>query len=208
MVNLNRERFCRLWDRCSNVSSTNSDAIFNELNTLYQQPHRHYHGPCHIKDCLSRLDLAAKMYGNLDSVELSIWLHDAIYVTGAADNEQKSAEWFAKKANSILPQQMIAEVEGYINQTTHTEIPSDENSKLVVDVDLSGLGMPWEEYHCDGLKIRKEFAHLSDDEFFPKQNKFLQSLLDRDRLFLTDFFYQMCEAQARKNIRKTLGYSD
>ena len=203
---MDKDRLCRLWSRCAGHGELGREAgvIYEELAGYYREPHRFYHTGGHINDCLSRMDLAEAELGRSDSVELAIWFHDVIYVSGAPDNERRSADWFAEKAAGVLPPEMIREVEGYIMSTTHREMPGDEGSKFVVDVDLSGLGMSPESFRRDGDNIRKEFADLSDAEFNRRQAVFLQKLLDRSRIYSTPFFYDLCEAPARRNISEVL----
>lgn len=206
---LDKERFSRLWSRCAGAGPAKSAAesageVFEALAAYYREPHRYYHTGGHINDCLSRIDLAAAELGRSDSVEMAIWFHDVIYVIGDPENERRSADWFAEKAIGLFPPEMIREVEGYIMSTVHREMPVDEGAKFVVDVDLSGLGMPPKLFKRDGANIRKEFAGLSDAEFARGQAGFLQKLLDRSSIYSTAFFYNLCEAAARRNINEVL----
>ena len=183
-------------------------ALFARLDAYYREPHRHYHNGGHIDDCLARLDLAyAQVDGGVDdadAVELALWFHDVIYQLGAPDNEQRSAEWFAAQAAGHLPADFIDRVAGYILDTTHREAPAAPGAKWVVDADLSGIGMDGESFGRDGDKIRREFAHLSDAEFARGQAGFLRGLLARERIYYTDFFRDLCEARARRNIESVL----
>ena len=206
---LDKDRFCRLWSRCAGhgpgkTNHDEADAVFAELAAYYREPHRHYHTGGHINDCLSRMDLAEAQLGRSDSVELAIWFHDVIYVSGDAENEQRSADWFSEKAAGALLPEMVREVENYIMSTTHRETPGDAGSKFVVDIDLSGLGMEARMFWRDGDNIRKEFAGLSDAEFARGQGGFLRMLLKRERIFLTPFFHDLCESRARRNIAAAL----
>ena len=203
-IQMDKDRFCRLWNRCAGAGHSEAAAVFEELDAYYREPHRYYHTGGHIADCLSRMDLAAAQLGRSNSVELAVWFHDVIYVSGAADNERKSADWFAEKAAGQLPPELIRRVEGCIMSTTHGAPPADDESRFVVDVDLSGLGMEPRPFRRDGDNIRKEFPGMSDAEFQRGQNRFLQKLLDRERIYFTPFFYHLCEARARRNIRATL----
>ena len=208
-LHLDKDRFCRLWARCAGADHGSAGmvfagTVFDALAEYYREPHRYYHTGGHINDCLSRMDSAEAELGRSDGVELAIWFHDVIYQSGAADNEQLSAEWFAEKAAGVFPPELVRRVEGYIMSTIHREPPVDEEAKFVVDVDLSGLGMPRPMFQRDGDNIRREFAHLSDAEFSRGQGGFLQKLLDRDRIFLTSFFHDLCETRARRNISEVL----
>lgn len=201
---MDKERFCRLWNRCAGAGQRRAAALFSALDAYYGEPHRHYHTGVHIEDCLSRMDLAAAQLVQPDSVELAVWFHDVIYQPGAADNERRSADWFAEQAAGLLAPDLIRRVENYIMSTTHCQPPADDGAQWVVDVDLSGLGMETDMFQRDGDNIRREFTHLSDAEFIRGQTRFLQGLLDRERIYYTPFFYDLCETRARRNIRNTL----
>ncbi len=208
-INLDKERFCQLWRRCAGVGGDESRgdsaaAIFTELAAYYQQSHRHYHTGGHINDCLHRMDLAAAVLGHSDSVEMAIWFHDVIYIPADPQNEKLSADWFAMHAGGVLSLDVIGEVEGYIMSTVHRAIPDDPGARFVVDVDLSGLGMSAAMFKRDGANIRKEFVNLSDAEFNRGQAGFLQGLLNRKCIYATSFFYDLCEVNARRNIREVL----
>lgn len=195
-------------DRNPDRNADYGAALFARLDAYYREPHRHYHNGGHIDDCLARLDLAyAQVDGGVDdadAVELALWFHDVIYQLGAPDNEQRSAEWFAAQAAGHLPVDFIDRVAGYILDTTHREAPAAPGAKWVVDADLSGIGMDGESFGRDGDKIRREFAHLSDAEFARGQAGFLRGLLARERIYYTDFFRDLCEARARRNIESVL----
>lgn len=202
---MNEARFCRLWARCGGDPGHGA-AVFAELAAHYAEPHRHYHNGGHIDDCLARLDLAAAATAvdDADAVEMALWFHDVIYELGAPDNEQLSAEWFAAQAAGRLPADFIGRVADYINSTTHRAEPAAAGAKWVVDADLGGLGMDDESFHRDGARIRREFAHLSEADFARGQAGFLRGLLERERIFYTDFFRDLCEAHARRHIREVL----
>lgn len=203
---MNEAQFCRLWARCGDGDRGHAAAVFAELAARYAEAHRHYHNGGHIDDCLARLDWAmqAGPVDDADAVELALWFHDVIYELGAADNEQLSAEWFAARAAGRLPAELIRRVEGYILDTTHRMEPAAPGAKWVVDADLGGLGMDDESFRRDGARIRREFAHVPEAEFARGQSAFLRGLLARERIFYTDFFRDLCEARARRNIESVL----
>ena len=89
MINLSRWR--ALWRRLE--GQTDSEPVFDQLQTHYTEPHRAYHNLDHIADCLAQFDRAKHLARFPAELELAIWLHDIIYDTHASDNEEKSAQW-------------------------------------------------------------------------------------------------------------------
>lgn len=201
---MNKDRFCQLWERCGGTSDA-AGAIFVQLAEHYQTPGRYYHTGEHIDHCLTQMDKAIPVLGQSDGVELAIWFHDVIYDPPASDNEQLSADWFAEKAAGVISPELIRQVVDDIMSTIHCDTPTAASAKFVVDVDLSGLGMPEKSFRYDGDNIRKESAHLEDAEFGRRQSAFLQKLLERERIYYTDFFHDLYEAPARENIQHAIG---
>ena len=182
----------------------NGDAIFLRLDQAYGGRSRFYHARKHILHCLSRLDMARGLIARPQAVELAIWFHDMVYIAGAPDNELRSAETFRDLADGQLPQELTERVHELIMDTLHRRPPATEEGRYTVDIDLSSFGLPWSEFRSDSDAVREESAHLDDDAFFAGQVPFLRALLERPRLYYTDYFREHYESLARANIRRYL----
>ena len=196
---LDRPRFEALWSRRLGAGA---GAVFDEIGTLYGEPHRHYHTAAHIEHCLRLFDLAAGRMDEPDAVEMALWFHDAIYEISAKDNELRSAELFAARAGGRGSEQFRASVHGLVMATTHIDPPATLDEAFIVDIDLSSFGRPWEEFLDDSRAVRAELAHVPDAEFYPRQRKFLESLAARPVFCFTEFFRARHEAHARANIAR------
>ena len=197
---LDRRRFESLWSR---RIGDGSGAVFDELEALYGESHRNYHAAGHIEHCLCQFDLAAHRMDEPDTVEMALWFHDAIYDVPGTENELRSAELFAARAAGRGSEQFRLDVHRFIMATTHVDPPpATLDESFVVDIDLSGFGLPWEEFLRDSREVRAERAHLSDAEFYPRQKKFLESLVARPVLYFTIFFRDRLEVRARRNIER------
>lgn len=196
---LDRPRFEALWSR---RIGDGAGAAFDELETLYGEPHRRYHTAAHIEHCLRQFDLAAQRMDEPDAVETALWFHDAIYDIPARENELRSAELFAARAGGRGSGQFRSNVHGLIMATTHLDPPATLDEAFIVDIDLSSFGLPWEEFLDDSRAVRAEVAHVPDAEFYPRQRKFLESLAARPVFCFTEFFRDRHEARARRNIER------
>ncbi len=176
--------------------------IYEQLFSLYSGPQRHYHTPNHLRHCFSQLDLVDHLMDDPIAVELALWFHDAIYDAKASDNEWQSAELFLKLTKGALDADFSQKIYNLILITKHQDLPQTTDEKFIVDIDLSGFGLPWDEFRRDSQAVRQEFMHLTEEEFFNGQGKFLRSLLDRTRFYATDFFYQRYETTARENLKR------
>lgn len=200
-----KARFVALWTRCLKRGELReAETIHAHLVEFYGEPHRHYHTLNHIRHCLREFDQAMALMDDPDAVELALWFHDAIYVSGAKDNEQRSAEWFRRCAEGRLDKIFQQRIDDLIMVTTHRGLPRRRDEQFIVDIDLSSFGLPWEAFMRDGLRIRAEFADLADDAYYPDHLRFLRALWERPFFFLTECFRQRYEHTARENIRRLI----
>ena len=206
-------RFQHLWNRCRTDQGdatspkrdiARSDLVCRELIDYYNEPHRFYHTTVHIQKCLNQLDLATHEMVDPDAVEMAIWFHDLIYEISGTENERESADYFEKQSAQVMAPGFRKKVYEMIMTTIHGKAIPQEDARYVVDVDLSSFGMPWDDFAEDSEAVRKESTNLSDVEFFAIQCPFLQTLLDRPRIFFTDFYRDLYENRARANIQRQL----
>ena len=196
---MDQQRFEALWKRRIGAGA---GAVFDELDTLYREPHRRYHTGAHIEHCLSQFDLASGGMHEPDAVEMALWFHDAIYDIPTQDNERRSAELFAARAGGRGSEQFRSTVHRLIMATAHCEPPGTLDEAFIVDIDLSSFGLPWEAFLRDSRAVREEFSRVTDAEFYPRQKKFLESLAARPAFCFTEFFRDLHETRARRNIER------
>ncbi len=202
---MNLSRFRNLWQRNLLPSATDdSRAIFSAVQKFYRESHRHYHNDEHIDHCLALLDDVRPQLENADAVELAIWFHDVVYETGASDNERRSANWFMEQSRNQLRDELRRHVRRLIMNTTHDHDPQSIDERILVDIDLSSFGLSWEKFRQDGENVRKEQSHLSDQEFYQKQMRFQESLLQRAQFYFSDHFHRRFEEKARNNLNRHL----
>ena len=169
------------------------------LLELYGAAGRHYHARRHLDDVLSLVDAHRQKFAQPETAEIALWFHDAIYAVPSRRNEEASAEMCAAFLTSIggdehrrAPLMILA--------TKHDGSPAaDQDTALVLDIDLSSLAKPWEQFSADCDRIRQEFAVYDDAQWRAGRAAFLRNLLDRGPLFrvLTNL-----EAPARENIER------
>lgn len=198
-----KARFPALWARCLNGGPALAETVFAQLVELYGEPHRHYHTLNHIQHCLYQFDQAAALMADPDAVEMALWFHDAIYQPGANDNEWRSAELFREWAEGRTAPTFLQRVHDLVMVTTHRE-PQHGDAGFMVDIDLSGFGLPWAECERDGCLIRAEFASSTDDQYYPGHLRFLRSLQNRPTFFFTEFFQQRYESVAQANVARII----
>ena len=202
-------RFYNLWQRQlvidSAVTKHQLEAKFLTLINAYNEPQRFYHTLAHIDHCLNQFDQVSDLLHEPDAVEFSIWYHDMIYQPGAVDNEQRSADTFKRETDSLFPKQFCNVVNSLIMATLHNKPEIlDHDTHYMVDIDLSGFALPWPEFIRDGENIRREMQSQTDAVFNASQKTFYQYLLNRPRIYFSDYFYDNYEVKARENIKDKL----
>lgn len=181
-----------------------ASVLGTDLLERYAEPGRRYHTLDHIDHCLGQFDRVDTECKQPDAVELAIWFHDAIYNFPAYENEKLSAAFFMEKSEHLLDTPFRQRVEALIIATEHVYPPEDPDQRILVDVDLSSFGLPWDQFAADGKNIRDELHYLSDADFYSGQIAFMESLLGRERIFNTAHFYDSYETKARENVMRYL----
>lgn len=199
-----RERFTTLWQRCCVACSAHdTETAWSKIERHYSEPHRYYHDRHHLAHCLEQLDLAGSLINHPDAVEMAIWFHDIINEPGATDNERRSAGYFRDLADGRMDTAFIDSVVELILVTTHSRVPPDLDQQFICDIDLASFGCPWECFMRDSTAVKAEFPG-TEEEYYRGKTAFLQTMLARPKIFLTGFFNEHYEQQARENIQRLL----
>lgn len=172
--------------------------VYNDLSTRMSEDGRHYHTMEHIDEMLTLADEAGLSSPVIDA---AIWFHDAVYEAGSKHNEDLSAEL----AEQFMPRLNLSQIEQA--RVTAMIIASREhrskNTEIqpFLDLDMAILGAKPERYKRYAADVRQEFAHVSDWNFALGRKHFLKGCLRRKQLYLTPWFRERFEAQARENIK-------
>jgi len=139
-----------------------------------------------------------------DAIEMALWFHDVEYDPVATDNELKSAERFKRVAVGNMDPDLVEQIHRLIISTIHKVLPQALDEQYVVDIDLSGFGLPWHEFVKDSLNVRNEFPGLTDYAFAKNNGGFLKCLLNRPSVYSTAFYKQRYEHKARENMERQI----
>jgi len=178
------------------------DEIFSEIMNYYSLG-RHYHTIDHIiymLDNVKDFKLTSKKKLKL---EIAIWFHDIVYDSKRKDNEQRSANlanFFLKMVG--VPKRHRKEVEQLILITSHKEIPKNKLEKIICDLDLKAMSESWQLENS--FKIRKEYSHLSYDDWNKGRKEFLESMLLKKYIYNTSEYRDGLEVKTRTNLIEEL----
>ena len=159
----------------------------------------------HLAHCLGELDIAKDHITEFRATEMALWFHDVIYHYGARDNEILSAAYFRDVAGSSMPVDYVDRVCEFIIATQHIGAARDASIAFVVDIDLSGFGLPWEGYRADSNALRLEAKNITDDKYYSRELRFLGELQKWPSLYQSAFFRGRLEDRAQSNIARYTG---
>lgn len=196
--------FTDLVSRYSKVR-THSKLMWEELSFAYAEPARKYHTLTHLEDLLKQLLPLQPQIENWDAVLFALFYHDAVYNTMRHDNEEESAE-LAKRAMQMInvPSEIITRTVWHILATKSHMVSDDRDTNLFTDADLCILGSSAERYTRYAQEIRSEYRVYPDIVYKPGRRKVLTHFLEMERIFKTEYFYSLYEAQARMNLANEL----
>jgi len=188
-------------------------AMWAELEAAYQAPPRAYHNLQHVHEVTAHYQNVAASVGwkNPKEVYLAVLYHDAIYQAGRKDNETRSAELALLLIEKYIGNESldVAKVKNLIELTArHGHLGSDnldQDSAHFLDCDMAILGSEPTQFLAYDKAIASEYrGKLPGWMFQFYRRKFLKSLLDSPRIYLSSFFFESHEAKARVNIEGLL----
>ncbi len=155
----------------------------------------------HLSECLILLGQHRNLASEPAEVEAAIWFHDAIYNVTAQDNEARSADWASRELlRAGVCEQHIVRVSELILATRHNAPPRGQDQMLLVDIDLSILGVPRARFEEYEMQIRDEHSWVPELIFRQKRREVLSGFLARNPIYHTTSMREAFEKQARDNL--------
>ncbi len=193
--------------------------MLSSLEQAYATPPRAYHHFGHVQDLLQRFAEITVGPGWTQPTEvyLAMLYHDAIYEAARRDNEARSADLATTEIAQWLPETGIdtLRVAELIHLTArHGQLSVGDlggdglalDACHFLDCDMAILGAPPEAFDAYDRGIAEEYReHLPGFLFRLNRRRFLKGLLGRKRIYLSDWFHQRYDAQARVNLARVLG---
>lgn len=195
-------RWTRLWQAVGGEGD--GAEAFARIAAEYARPERAYHTLAHVHHCLRELDTAREADTNVTALEWALWFHDAVYVPGQHDNEERSAEFSDRVAETVGNRSFAPDAHRLILATRIGREPEADDERLLVDIDYSILSAPPSAFEEYALGIRCEYAFVPWRDYVSHRTGFLRSLLARPRLFWTDYYQVRFDGHARANLVRAL----
>jgi predicted metal-dependent HD superfamily phosphohydrolase len=199
-----QEIFSALTSKTSNDQNL-CQALWKELTFNYGLPSRHYHNLTHLKNLIQELEPCKMLIQDYDVVLYSVFYHDIVYDVLNKDNEERSATIAVEALNLLgIDEYRVKRCAQQILATKSHTLHSDNDTNLFTDADLSILGKDEKTYNRYSEQVRQEYAAYKDEAYYPGRVKVLQHFLAMTRIYKTDFFYNLYEEPARKNMMREL----
>jgi predicted metal-dependent HD superfamily phosphohydrolase len=179
--------------------------LWARLAEHYASPGRAYHTLEHVVEVVRHCQ--GLPFARPREVFLAVLYHDAIYEVGQRDNEQKSAE-LAERELSALQAQPALEL-GFVRElilltarhghVQPTEVDAD--TALFLDCDIAILGAEPAAFARYESQIATEYVpRVGEMVYRAGRRMFLQGLLQRPRIFLSEHFHAQLDERARRNL--------
>ena len=194
----------------SHITLEQVSILWQDIAMRYNEPQRAYHSLQHIQQLFGQFDQVKDNLHEPHIIALALLYHDVIYEPTRSDNELKSAEYAVESLTGYLNAEQCQHIYALIMMTASHQVDKWSNkakerekysdAAYLLDMDLSILGSSWSEYEHYAHAVRQEYAHVSDDDYRVGRMAVLKELLAHPTLYLTDYYYERLEKQARKNI--------
>lgn len=202
------------------IETAHAPGSYGVLDEAYTQPHRAYHTWDHIDALLEGLQRFRHLATRSDLVAIAIFWHDFVHLARGADgrpridseNVRDSANAFRRHTllegyEADAAYDLIMATADHANAKARTEYYPGfaEDLDFFVDLDLSPLATPWEEFAANTRKIRAESIGVEDAEFLASQIKMLEELARIERpLFRRAETREQWDAPARTNLARCI----
>lgn len=193
------------------LNYTNDEGLINELwqeiYNCHSEKSRYYHNLNHLFFMLKKLKDIKHLIVDYNAIRFSIWYHDIVYNSSKQNNEEKSAELAVLRLRNLgLDGDFIEKVQAFICSTKKHEVIrlENEDNAYLLDLDLAILGVDEKSYEVYFKSIRKEYSIYPDFLYNRGRKKVLLHFLDKDAIFLTEYFSKQFQEQAICNIKNEL----
>ena len=193
-----------------NVTPAEAQMLWLDIATRYNEAQRTYHSLHHIEHLFVAFDEINHRLYEPHLIALALYYHDVIYDPMRSDNELKSANYAVDTLKRYLTDEQCQHIYALIMMTaTHQIDEWSDNQKrsdaaYLLDMDLNILGAAWPEYENYAQVIRYEYAHVPMKDYCAGRIAILTKLSAHPQLYLTDYYHERLEVQARKNIEREI----
>ena len=171
------------------------------LERAYATPPRAYHSLEHVLE-VARL-WHTETWPHPDQTFLAVLFHDAVYDVTRKDNEARSAELFESLCGPDVRVRQLIELTARHGRLVPADV--DDEAARFLDCDMAILGSSPERFARYEQQIAAEYVPVVGlHGYSAGRRRFLESLLAKQRIFLSETFHARLDAAARANLRRAL----
>lgn len=177
---------------------------YYQLAQMYQGNKRHYHDLLHIDESVDWWMRVGHLMNDPWACLMVLMYHDCVYDPRAADNEAMSADEMERMylTLGLFRDSTLLFARHCLRATDHAQLSRSNDVQLVCDIDLIRLAESPEEFDRYTDLIRREYAQVSDQDFYRGRIEILERLAKRG-VFQSEYF-KMFEDKAQENIRRSV----
>jgi len=212
---INREIREKYWMPMEGKHKTGA---WDALDASYTESHRAYHTWEHVGSLLEKLSEFSGLSTRSDIIAVSVFWHDVVYRTQNQDgsprpdyeNVRDSCELFRQytllnKSDSDAVHDLIMATANHLQARAekHYYAGFADDLDLFLDLDLSSLASPWEEFVEALARIRSEFSWAPEIVFCTIQLQILKNFAKDDvRLYRRAETSEKWRDAARANLKR------
>ena len=199
------DQWVKTWRELGVGDSPALRRLYDDVAGRYSEPHRHYHTYQHLAECFAKAQDIISLAQHPAEVDVGLWFHDVIYDTRRQDNEERSGAWARSAAQEFgVNAESAHRIYDLIMFTRHAAKPVGIDAQVLVDADLSILGASSARFQEYEAQVRNEYGWVPDAIFRSTRSRILKEFLARPHLFCTARFRELYDAQARRNLERSL----
>lgn len=191
-----------------NKYSNNKELATNlwlEIFTKYSESKKKYHTINHLEAIIGDLSKVKGKIIDWDTTLFAVFYHDIIYKASSNTNEADSAKLAMQRLSEIgYPTEKVAKCANMILATKKHERSEVSDTNFLTDADLAILGQNQYDYQKYTEQIREEYSIYPDFMYNTGRKKALQSFLQMEKIYKTEYFFTKYEIAARVNILNEL----
>lgn len=194
----------------TDVKTVEAKTLWQDIAVRYNETQRAYHTLEHLTQLFAQFEQVQKYLHEPHIIALALYYHDVIYEPTRTDNELQSAEYAVEALGHYLSAEQCQHIYALIMMTASHQLDELADSEKIsdaaflLDMDLSILGSVWSNYEKYAQAVRQEYSHVPITDYRMGRTKVLAGLLAHPRLYLTDYYFEQLEAQARDNIKREI----
>ncbi len=191
----------------SGISSENAIILINHYTSFARAYHNLHHIASMWQIHKTLIVEENKHFAVAEERKLAkaVAYHDVIYDSQSVTNEIDSINsyhHYETGCDQWVDDAILATCNHFARRNIATS--DDELREWFIGLDLCRLGSSWDLFMADGLLIRAEYHHLSDEEWNQRRKVFLNKVLALRPIFQHPVFEKHFEDQTIVNVERCL----